>query len=392
MTLLELISKSQGIVQPLTTPPDYPIVLDPDSIFPSLNPKVDDPNALSLVTPITGWNISESESKLIDNCKNFFTKLKRKLKNPNSFGREEFVSILNSYLEKIREKVGISVGVDSTDDGYTRVLLDKVGSLMGKDVAGLVLEACVTFEIWELVETLIVNGLIGNSCYAYLVPRLVAKKRSDLVCQCIKHASDLGSSELLLILKYFLGSQKNACNNIISVRKEWENQALLAVEKATDKSLSGKKSSVAKEAAILLMMAHDGFSSSELCLHYMLSSENLDEVVFSSSVSKLNGEEMMGLITYLGKWLKKYERFPQVGPCPKASTSLGLKACDWVPKLEGVVKCLGLVLDVNFSSLVLNPEFHQDLMSMNEVVNSLALESKLCCSVATVAEKLRIEV
>ncbi|KAJ9163647.1 hypothetical protein P3X46_023294 [Hevea brasiliensis] len=139
------------------------------------------------------------------------------------------------------------------------------------------------------------------------------------------------------------------------------------------------------------MLAHDGFSTSELCLHYLLSSSNVDEVILSSSIGRLNGKEMMNLIRYPGKWLKKYEMFPQAGPCPKASSALRLKACNWVPKLEDIVKCLGLVLDENFSSLVLHPEFYEELKSIERLVGSLASEGKLCCAVANVIENLKTE-
>lgn len=389
MTLLELITKAVATTQTRATPPDYPVVLDPDSVFPTLNPKGIEPNALTLPIPVTGWQISQPDSELIDLCKNFFIELGEKLKNTNSFRKGEFLRILDKFLENTREKIGIPIGVAS-DDGYTRVLVEKVGFFMGKEVSALVLEACVTFEIWELVETLIVNGFVGNSCYPNLVPRLVSKERSDLLSHCVKHVSDLGLLELHLILKYFLSSQGHA--NLINVRKEWEAQALLAIDKATDKNFSRKKAAMAKEASVLLMLAHDGFSSSELCLHYLLASANVDEVVLSSAISKLNGKEMMSLIQYLGKWLKKYERFPQAVPCPKASSTLGLKACDWVPKLEDLVKCLGMVLDENFSTLVLHPEFHEELRSIEKIVSSSALEARFSCSVACVAEKLKIEV
>ena len=390
MTLLELIAKASA--QTPTTLPEYPLVLNPDSIFVGLNPKDDQLNASNLVVPVTGWKISQSDSGLIDLCKKFFTDLEGKLKNQKTFGKEEFWGILNSFLENIKEKLGLSIGVASSNDGYTRVLVEKVGFFMGKDVAALVLEACVIFEIWELLETLIVNELVVNSSYPSLVPKLVAKEKSDLLCHCIKQASDLGSSELFVILKYFLGSSKQASDSMVKVRKEWENQALFAIEKATDKNLTGKKSITAKEASVLLMVAYDGFSSAELCLHYLLASTNVDEVILSSAISKLNGKEMMSLIRYLGKWLKKYERFPQAIPCPKASTLLGLKTCDCVPKLEDVARCLGLVLDGNFSALVLHPEFHAELGSIETVVGSLALEARFCCSVANVAEKLKSEV
>ncbi|XP_039042437.1 uncharacterized protein LOC120181345 [Hibiscus syriacus] len=164
-----------------------------------------------------------------------------------------------------------------------------------------------------------------------------------------------------------------------------ESQAFLAIEKAR----LGKKSRLAKEAAILLMVAHDGFSDDELCLHYLLASNNVDEVIFSSSLGRLGRKELMNLIQYLGKWLKKYERFPQAIPCPKASSALGLKICDWVPKLEDVTNCLGFLVDENFSSLMLHPELREELKSIEGVVSSLAFEARFCCSMTNVIEKLR---
>ncbi|KAI7986216.1 hypothetical protein LOK49_LG14G00741 [Camellia lanceoleosa] len=270
--------------------------------------------------------------------------------------------------------------------------IEKVGFLMSRQVKGLVLEACTALELWELLETLIVCGLVEHSCSSNLVHNLIENWRSNLICLCVKHLSDLQTLDVVSILKYFLSPCRGAYSSMLSVRKEWESQALLAMEKAMDKKLSGKKLSLAKEASVLLMAAHDEFSNSELCLHYLLASSNLDEVILSSCISKLNGSEMMGLIQYLGKWLKKYERFPQVGPCPKAPSMLGLKACEWVPTLEDIVKCLGLVVDEHFSSLVLHPEFHEELSSIEGLVNSLALEARLCCSMANLIETLRTEV
>lgn len=83
--------------------------------------------------------------------------------------------------------------------------------------------------------------------------------------------------------------------------------------------------------------------------------------------------------------------FPYAGPCPKASSMLGLKACDWVPKLEDVVRCLGLVLDENFSSLVLHPEFHKESNCIEGLVGSLASEARLCFLVANAIENMRTE-
>ncbi|CAK7327881.1 unnamed protein product [Dovyalis caffra] len=80
-----------------------------------------------------------------------------------------------------------------------------------------------------------------------------------------------------------------------------------------------------------------------------------------------------------------------VGPCPKASSVLGLKSCDWVPKLEDVVRWLGLVLDGDISSLVLHPEFHEELKSIEGFASSLSSVAKLGCTIANFIENLRTE-
>lgn len=387
MTLLEVITKAstnpETALRPLS---DYPIILNPDDAILSLKPQSEkDPNPNSLIEPVSGFKVSQTDAEIIESGHKFLNLLKRKLKNRSSFNSGEFLGILNSFLEKI----GISIGLDSSENGYTCKLVEKLGFVMGRDVAGLVMESCLTLEIWDVLEALIVNRLVEHSCYSKLVNSLVETKKSDLLCACIKHFSDLRSSDLLSILKYFLSPRKDAYSSMVAVRKEWESQALLAIEKATDKSLKGKKSRVANEASVLLMVAYDEFSVSELCLHYLLASANLDDLILMTAISKLNGLEMMCLIRYLGKWLKKYERFPQAVPCPKASSMLGLNACVWVPTVEAIVKCLGVVLDEHFLTLVLHPEFHEELRSIQGLVNSLALEARLCCSIANVVENLR---
>ncbi|CAK7322860.1 unnamed protein product [Dovyalis caffra] len=391
MSLLEVITKASADSEHVVSQSEYPIILNTDGVFLNLKPALENPDATSLACPVTGWQLSQSDSQLIDSGKKFYAKLKRKLKDHSNFNKDEFIGIFNPFLEKISHKVGISIGIDSSDAGYTCVLIEKVGFFMGRDVAALVMEACVSLEIWDLVETLIVNRIVDHSSYSDLVTSLVKKRRSDLLSLAIKHASDFGLPELLAILKYFLCPSKDAYSCMVIVRKEWEREALLAIEKASDKNLSERKSRLTKEASILLMLAHDGFSTSELCLHYVLASPIVDEAILSSSISKLNGKEITSLIRYLGKWLKKYEMFPQAGLCPKASSVLGLKACDWVPKLEDIVRWLGLVLDECFSSLVLHPEFHEELKSIEALAASLASEAELSCSIANVVEYLRTE-
>ncbi|KAH1076069.1 hypothetical protein GYH30_051798 [Glycine max] len=292
-------------------------------------PEVKDESSSSLVEPLIGWPISQTDAEIIDINKKFLTQLKAKLKNSNNLDKGEFISSLNSYLENIEGKLGIVIGVDSSRSGYTRILIDKLGVFIGKDVASLVLDENVSLEIWEMVRALIVNSIIEHSCYSNLVT------------------------------KYFLTPSKDAYNSMVTMKKKCECQALLAIEKASDRNLKRKNLLMAKEASIMLMMAYDGFSVSDICLHYLIASSNINDVMLSPSFRKLNDKELINLIHYLAKWLKKYERFPQAGPCPK-------EACDWVPKLEDVIKCLGLVLDENFSSLVLHPQFHEELRSMKD--------------------------
>ncbi|KAG2303553.1 hypothetical protein Bca52824_032204 [Brassica carinata] len=91
-------------------------------------------------------------------------------------------------------------------------------------------------------------------------------------------------------------------------------------------------------------------------------------------ISKLNFNEMRRFIRYLSKWMKKYERFPQ------AAVRLGSYG----------TKCLGLIIDENFSTLALHSDLHEELKVIERVADGLASESKLCSFVATVAERLKL--
>ena len=77
---------------------------------------------------------------------------------------------------------------------------------------------------------------------------------------------------------------------MINIRKEWEKEALLAIEKVKEeKGLPKKASNLARDASILLMVAHDGFYSSEICLHYVFGWEKFDGLALSSAISRLDG-------------------------------------------------------------------------------------------------------
>ncbi|GFQ01167.1 hypothetical protein PHJA_002260600 [Phtheirospermum japonicum] len=386
MSLLEVITKASSAIPTLSDhESDYPILLNPDPIFENLKLENANQKSGNHVKKVSGWEISQIDHDLIELGQNFLKKLKRKLKDTNSFGKVEFLDMLTSYLENFRAKVGIQLDFNESDEGYACKIVDKLGILMARDVKGLVLECCVVLEVWDVLEVLIINGLVEHAFTSNLVTKLIEKRKSDVIVTCIKHLPELQAFDLMCILRYFLLLPSDGYKSLVSVRDDWESQALLAIKTASE-----KETSLAKAASILVMLAHDGFSVSELCLHYFLAAPNLDEVIFSACVGKLNGEETKALIRYLGKWLKKYERFPQVGPCPKASAVLGLKVCEWVPTLETVVKCLGVVVDEHFSSLVLGSEF-DELKDLEGVVGSLAAEARLCGGLASLTERLRIE-
>ncbi|KAG1342732.1 hypothetical protein COCNU_05G009610 [Cocos nucifera] len=398
MTLLDTISwaageaESGGNLPPLSK---FPIVLNADDIFPQLKPDSVAPDGASLVKRVSGWKISETDAEIAELAAGFAKTLRRKLKNTRSFDQGKFLKLLNSFLRNNAEKIRLSLGSDPSDASgpdFTCGAIEKLGFLIGREVAALIAEGCVVLELWEVLESLILQGLVGHLNSTNLVEKLVEKSRSELLCLFVKHVPDLRSLELLSVLKYFLSPTEESYGSMIRVRKQWEKQGLLAIEKAAQKGIPKKVSNLAKEASILLMVAYDGFSSSELCLHYVFGSSNLDGLMLSSAISKLDGWEVLGLIRYFVKWLEKYQRFPEAAPCPSAGSVLRLKACESVPSLESVLRGLGLVLDEHFSYLVLNSEFHDEMRAAEKVINSLASEADLCFPVDVIIKYLQLEV
>ncbi|GER49995.1 F6A14.6 protein [Striga asiatica] len=327
------------------------------------------------------------DHELIELGQKFFKKLTRKLKDANSFSEAEFMDMLTLYLENSAKKVGISFHFDKFEPRYACNAVEKLGFLMAKDVKCLIAEGSVALSVCEMLEALIINGLVDRAFTLNLINKLIEKQKSDLIVSCVKHLPDLQAYDMMCILKYFLMLPVDGYESLVSLRKDWESHALLSIDKASGKGVKGKEKIFAKEA---VMLAYDGFSVSELCLRYFLACPNLDEVMFSACVGKLDGEEIKALVRYLKKWLEKYERFPQVGPCHKGSSVLGVKVCEWVPFLETVVKCLCVIVDEHFSFLVLHSEFGE-LRTLEGVVGSLAAEVRLCSGLATLAERLRDE-
>ncbi|GJX21519.1 hypothetical protein Tco_0225964 [Tanacetum coccineum] len=66
----------------------------------------------------------------------------------------------------------------------------------------------------------------------------------------------------------------------------------------------------------------------------------------------------------------------------------GVKAIESVPSLENVTVRFGMVIDEQFSSLVMRAEFYEEVKSI-EIVNSLASEARLFCTLANLNANLK---
>ncbi|XP_044971808.1 uncharacterized protein LOC123439126 [Hordeum vulgare subsp. vulgare] len=209
-----------------------------------------------------------------------------------------------------------------------------------------------------------------------LLAALADAARPDLLCAVLRQAADLRSADLLAALRCFLSpASDKAYDAMAAVKARWKDAAVLAVNMCVDKATAGVEA--ARRAAMLLMMGHDGFTSPEVCLHYLFASRNVeDPLVLAAAVSELDGAEVAGLLRYLAKWVGKYSRFPEAQACPEAAGMLKLEQCESVPSLVAVARAMGLVLDQHFSHIVLNAELRQDLLAAGVMAKELAVEAE----------------
>ncbi|KAK8939261.1 hypothetical protein KSP39_PZI011313 [Platanthera zijinensis] len=382
MTLLDSITRAAAAADDSllsAAAPNTLIILNPNGIFPNLKPDRESLTSGQPLLRVSGWSISPTDSDIIRCTSKFSKSIRKKLKKHKTLNHAGFLQLLNTFLGTVGEKLGVPLDSEASSHpnstSFARSSIKKLRCFIGGEVAGLLSKACVVLELWELLETIIVSELVGPFYSTNLVEKLVDQNRAKLLCLCVKHIADLRPAEILAVLRFFLSPPSDAYNGILEVKKEWEKQAMLAIEKATKNGVPKHAAILAKEASILLMLAHDSFSASESCLHYVFGTSNIDGLVLSSVFSSLNGREVLALIRYLVRWLKKYERFPEAGPCLQANSVLSLSVCDVVPSFESIVGALSLVLDEHFSYLVLNTEFYNELKDAQEVVNDLAAEA-----------------
>ena len=87
MTLLEVIKNVSINPKPTDSPPDYPVVLNPDDILPNLRPESEELCPSSLVKPLSGWKISPTNAEIIDLSKSSYTDPKTNVESTNDFIR-----------------------------------------------------------------------------------------------------------------------------------------------------------------------------------------------------------------------------------------------------------------------------------------------------------------
>ena len=85
-----------------------------------------------------------------------------------------------------------------------------------------------------------------------------------------------------------------------------------------------------------------------------------------SVVSHLDTAEVLKLLRYLQKWLRKYSKCHLTGPLPPAATP-NIKISRWVPSLALILEGVGLVFDEHYTNLVLFSEFHDELKSIEKM-------------------------
>ncbi|KAF8657038.1 hypothetical protein HU200_060374 [Digitaria exilis] len=245
-------------------------------------------------------------------------------------------------------------------------------------VASLVASKAASLADHEVLFALVESRLLPHPP-PDLISSLSDNDRADLVCAVLRQAADLRSSEILAALRLFLSPpSEKAYDAMMEVKRRWKDAAVVAVNKSREKGAGRKKmvDATARQAALLLMMGHDGFSSPEVCLHYLFASGNVDSVVLGAAVAELDGGEVVRLMRYLKEWIVKYGRFPEAQPFPEAVAMFGLEQCDSVPSFGAVVRALGVLLDNHFSHLVLNADVREALMAAEVIVRELAAEAE----------------
>uniref|UniRef100_A0ACD5TSB8 Uncharacterized protein n=1 Tax=Avena sativa TaxID=4498 RepID=A0ACD5TSB8_AVESA len=353
-----------AITNPTPTPAAGHLVLTPGGPPPT-------PTTSALPTPIppSVWSLTPADPALATATSSIATSL-----SSGALTVARFRTLLASFLADLYQSLSLP-----PPSAYLPLAVRTAAPYLPATVASLVASSAARLAEHDVVLALAESRVIPHP-QPDLISSLAAAGRPDVVCAVLLQAADLRSSELLAALRCFLSpASESAYDAMVRVKGRWKDAALLAVNKCKDKAAGKKENAVARRAATLLMMGHDGFTSPEVCLHYLLASRTadcVDSVVLAAAVSELDGGEVAGLMRYLAKWIEKYWRFPEARPCPEAMGMPGLEQCENVPSLGAVTRAMGLVLDQHFSHLVLNSELRKELCAAEVMVKELAVEAE----------------
>ncbi|KAG8053735.1 hypothetical protein GUJ93_ZPchr0001g31365 [Zizania palustris] len=289
----------------------------------------------------------------------------------NSVSLPRFRSLLTSFLTTLSQSLSLP-----TPSSNVSLAIRSVAPYFPGALASPVASRAATLAEYDVVLALADCCLLRHPP-PNLLSSLSEAGRPDLVCAVVRRAADLRSSELLATLRCFLSPASDAAYDaMMNVKNRWKEAAVGAVDLCREKGAAMIANATGKKAAMLLMMAHDGFTSPEVCLHYLFASGNVDSVVLGAAVAELDGGEVVRLMEYLTKWIGKYQRFPEAQPYPEAVGIPGLELCDSVPSFGVVTRALGLVLDEHFSHLVLNADLKEYLKTTEMMVKQLTAEAE----------------
>nr|ACL52923.1 unknown [Zea mays] len=362
MTLLAAITNPAADSRSGSSERAHPIVLTPGVTPPP-------PPSSTLPTPIPSstWSLSPADPTLATAASYLAASLASCSSLP------QLRALLTTFITTLSRSLALP-----TPPAALPAAIRAVAPYFPAAIASLVASKAVSLAGHDILLALAESRLLPHPP-PELISSLCDNDWVDLVCVLLRQAADIRSSEILAALRCFLSpASDKAYDAMMDVKCRWKDAAVLAVNRCREKSAVKRKKvdAAARLAALLLMMGHDGFTSPEVCLHYLFASGNVDSVVLGAALAELDGGEVVRLMRYLNKWIRKYWSFSEAHTCPEAVENLRLEQCDSVPSFGAVARALGVLLDNHFSHLVLNADVREDLRAADLMVRELAAEAE----------------
>lgn len=338
--------------------------------------------------------VDDSVKARIDEEERLILDLNQKLEGPELPSANSLDGLLRTYLEKVSAAPDGAMASGGKAIHFNK-LLRKAAPHLGQKLLSTIVRTCVVIRYWDGLQAMLAShSMVGNT-FPDLVSKLVEEGHPVLLCLWIKTVRDPRFSDLLSVLKFFLKSSKPRKKRYRSIRRQWKQAALTTIARVAEMGLGkaaqtvedeegnenvmgnhvtessqGKEeeNEVLKEEltskAILLAAAVDEFLPCELCLHCLVASGQ-DEAVLASVLSQLDTSEVLMLLHYLEKWLKKFSRRSSLGTFSRSKKDL------WIPSLAQILQWISVILDEHYTTLILCSDFHSELRSMQLLVKGL---------------------